>query len=76
MGKQVGFGSMWETVLRCPVCGAEMDRIQHPDEEVGGMGLAMLGGDGRRDHAIVSPECTEHKNWHKGWDKDAPVRVA
>lgn len=58
---------MLRIVLRCPVCDAIMD-VQMAAEEIA-MAVAMLGGDARRYHAKESPECAEHDDWIKGWNK-------
>ena len=31
---------------------------------------ALLGADGRREHAKKSPDCTKHADWIHGWDKE------
>lgn len=60
----------YKTILRCPVCGKTMDEISHDDPEPSGMGIAMLGGDGRRLHAKESPDCRFSDMWHEGWKEE------
>ena len=58
---------LYTTLVLCPVCGAEMDRITHPNEELHGMTAPLCSGDRRRKHGAASPACTRDKRWIHGW---------
>lgn len=52
--------------LRCPICNAIMDEQQQTGE-YHAQSVAMLGNDGRRQHAKDSPACPRHPDWVLGW---------
>lgn len=61
---------MYATRLLCPVCLAEMDVIKHDTPEPIGMGLALLGSDGRAIHRKESPKCARDSAWLEGWKQE------
>jgi len=66
---------MYQTILRCPVCNTIMDEIRHPYKEPNSYGLALLGGDGRRYHAKISPLCIKDEKWIRGWKQEDSIEL-
>jgi hypothetical protein len=57
---------LYTTLVLCPVCGAEMDRITHPAKKLHSMAAPLTSGDRRRKHGVASLACARDRRWIRG----------